>query len=70
MPRASPATPIQADRTAVERIFVLKLDAGAQPGALVGTLEHVISGRQFDFGNARQLMAALRQAGAPRRAGN
>ena len=68
MPRDLPSAPHAAPTAAVDRVFVLKLDAAAQPGALVGTLEHVISGRQFDFGNARQLMAALRQAGTPRRA--
>jgi hypothetical protein len=48
----------------VERTYVLKLAEGGQPGELTGRLEHVLSGRQLDFRNARQLMAALRQAGA------
>jgi len=44
--------------------FVLKLHRDAAPaeGRLIGRLEHVASGRQFDFNTAEELIACLAQA--------
>ncbi|MCV2360380.1 MULTISPECIES: hypothetical protein [Roseateles] len=47
----------------IEKVFVLKLAESTTAGELTGRLEHVVSGRQFEFGSARQLMALLRQTG-------
>ncbi|MCV2368390.1 hypothetical protein [Roseateles oligotrophus] len=47
----------------LERVFVLKLADSATAGELTGRLEHVVCGRQLEFGSARQLMALLRQTG-------
>jgi hypothetical protein len=43
------------------RSFVLKLHRDAAPadGRLIGRLEHVASGRQFDFHTAEELIACL-----------
>lgn len=46
----------------VERVFVLKLTPGADDAPLQGRLEHLVSGRQADFGDLgdlRELLAAL-----------
>jgi hypothetical protein len=47
----------------LERVFVLKLAESTDTGELTGRLEHVVSGRQFEFGSTGQLMATLRQIG-------
>jgi hypothetical protein len=48
------------------RSFVLKLHRDAAPaeGRLIGRLEHVASGRQFDFHTAEELIACLAQGAA------
>ena len=43
----------------VERVFVLKLAAGTDGTALQGRVEHVITGRQADFGGLDDLLDAL-----------
>jgi hypothetical protein len=45
------------------RSYVLKLHSEAAPsdGHIVGRLEHVISGRQFHFHSAEELVACLAQ---------
>ena len=45
------------------RSFVLKLHRDAAPaeGRLIGRLEHVASGRQFNFNSAEELIACLAQ---------
>ena len=41
------------------RAYVLKLRNDAQPGALAGRLENVISGRQHEFSSGRELLESL-----------
>jgi hypothetical protein len=45
------------------RSYVLKLHSDAAPseGLIVGRLDHVISGRQFVFHSAEELVACLSQ---------
>jgi hypothetical protein len=45
------------------RSYVLKLHSDAAPsaGLIVGRLDHVISGRQFVFHSAEELVACLAQ---------
>ncbi len=47
------------------RSWVLKLHSDAAPaeGLIVGRLDHVISGRQFVFHSAEELVACLTQVG-------
>jgi hypothetical protein len=47
--------------------FVLKLHRDAAPaeGRLIGRLEHVASGRQFNFNSAEELIACLAKVAAP-----
>ena len=44
-----------------ERSYVLKLhiDASPRQGRIVGRLEHVASGRQFQFTSGEELLACL-----------
>jgi hypothetical protein len=44
-----------------ERSYVLKLHSDASPrqGRIVGRLEHVASGRQFQFTSGEELLACL-----------
>ena len=41
------------------RAYVLKLRSDAQPGALAGRLENVITGRQHEFSCGRELLESL-----------
>ena len=41
------------------RAYVLKLRSDAQPGALAGRLENVITGRQHEFSSGRELLESL-----------
>ena len=41
------------------RAYVVKLRSDAQPGALAGRLENVITGRQHEFSSARELLESL-----------
>ena len=41
------------------RAYVLKLRSDAQPGALAGRLENVITGRQHEFSSGRGLLEFL-----------
>lgn len=41
------------------RAYVLKLRSDAQPGALAGRLENVITGRQHEFSSGRELLDSL-----------
>ena len=47
-----------------ERSYVLKLHSDASPrlGQIVGRLEHVASGRQFQFTSGEELLACLIKA--------
>ena len=49
-----------------ERSYVLKLHSDASPrhGRIVGRLEHVASGRQFQFASGEELLACLINAAA------
>lgn len=39
-----------------ERAYVLKLRSDANPNALAGRLEHLVSGRQCEFASGRELL--------------
>ena len=41
------------------RAYVLKLRSDAEPGALAGRLENVITGRQHEFCCGRELLESL-----------
>ena len=41
------------------RAYVLKLRSDAQPGALAGRLENVITGRQHEFSSGLELLDSL-----------
>jgi hypothetical protein len=41
------------------RAYVLKLRSDAQPGALAGRLENVITGKQHEFSSGRELLESL-----------
>ena len=41
------------------RAFVLKLRADATPGAVMGRLENLVTGRQREFSSAEELLASL-----------
>ena len=41
------------------RAYVLKLRSDAQPGALAGRLENVITGNQHEFSSGRELLESL-----------
>ena len=41
------------------RAYVLKLRSDAQPDALAGRLENVITGRQHEFSSAHELLDSL-----------
>ena len=41
------------------RAYVLKVRSDAQPGALVGRLENVVTGRQRDFASGRELLESI-----------
>jgi hypothetical protein len=41
------------------RAYVLKLRSDAAPGALMGRLENLVSGRQREFSSAEELLEAL-----------
>ena len=41
------------------RAYVLKLRSDAQPGALAGRLENVITGRQHEFSSGHELLDSL-----------
>ena len=58
-PAASPFVLPPAAALPVERVFVLKLAAGTDGTALQGRVEHVITGRQADFGGLDDLLDAL-----------
>ena len=44
------------------RAYVLKLRSDAQPGALAGRIENVITGRQHEFSSGRELLESLARA--------
>lgn len=41
------------------RTYVLKLRSDAAPGALVGRLENLVTGRQYEFSCAEELSASI-----------
>jgi 3-hydroxyisobutyrate dehydrogenase-like beta-hydroxyacid dehydrogenase len=41
------------------RTYVLKVRGDAQPGALAGRLENLVTGRQHEFASARELLDAI-----------
>ncbi|MOA63590.1 hypothetical protein D3C78_1893630 [compost metagenome] len=41
------------------RSYVVKLRSDAAPGALVGRLENLVSGRQREFSSAEELLVAI-----------
>jgi len=41
------------------RAYVLKVRSDAKPGALVGRLENVVTGRQRDFASDRELLESI-----------
>lgn len=58
-PVAAPFVLPPAAALPVERVFVLKLAAGADGAPLQGRLEHVMTGQQADFGGLDDLLDAL-----------
>ena len=41
------------------RAYVVKVRSDAKPGALVGRLENVVTGRQRDFASGRELLESI-----------
>lgn len=41
------------------RAFVLKLRSDAQPGALAGRLENVVTGKQHEFSSGNELLDSI-----------
>jgi hypothetical protein len=41
------------------RAYVLKVRGDAKPGALVGRLENLVTGRQRDFASGRELLESI-----------
>ncbi len=41
------------------RTYVLKVRGDAQPDALAGRLENLVTGRQHEFGSGRELLDAI-----------
>jgi hypothetical protein len=60
-PSDSSSSPANPGRPMLDRVFVLKLVEDPASGRLAGRLEHVISGREQDFGSVQELLAALQQ---------
>lgn len=46
-------------RYPTRRTYVLKLRSDAVPGALIGRLENVVTGRQWDFANEQDLVESI-----------
>ncbi|RKS24476.1 hypothetical protein BJ917_1948 [Pseudomonas sp. WPR_5_2] len=41
------------------RTYVLKLRSDAEPGALVGRLENLVTGRQREFSSGKELLESI-----------
>lgn len=41
------------------RSYVVKLRSDATPGALVGRLENLVTGRQYEFSSAEELLESI-----------
>ena len=66
MPQHPGPVPAKPGPLPLERVFVLKLAEDPGLGRWVGRLEHVVSGRENDFGSVQELLAALQQCCQPR----
>ena len=49
----------QESRYPSRRTYVLKLRSDAKPGALAGRLENIITGRQYVFESAHELLDSI-----------
>jgi hypothetical protein len=49
----------QESRYPSRRTYVLKLRSDAQPGALSGRLENIVTGRQHSFESAYELLGCI-----------
>jgi len=49
----------QDSRYPSRRTYVLKLRSDAQPGALAGRLENIVTGRQHAFESAHELLDSI-----------
>ncbi len=67
MPQVRGPAAAQPGPLPLEWVFVLKLAEDPGQGRLVGRLEHMVSGRELDFGSAQELLLALQQCCPPRR---
>ena len=41
------------------RAYVVKVRGDAQPGALAGRIENLVTGRQYEFASARELIESI-----------
>jgi len=56
----TPAMPLNPEiKYPSRRAYVLKMRGDANPGALAGRLENLVTGRQLEFASGRELLDAI-----------